>query len=1019
MNSPTSKNFVEFSLDHPIYVWLLMITCLMGGWYGLENVGRLEDPPYPMKDAYVITLYPGASAEEVEMEVTETIETSLQELPQLRTLESKSLPGRSEIRVTIADQFDADELPQIWDELRRRVGEAAMKLPPGTTSPFVEDDFNDVYGLLYAVSTPGYSDAEIHRISRQISNALKSVPGVAKIHTAGEPEESIFIDIPAAKLARLGMPLEQLFGGIASENAVTPIGTIVVDGRRIRFSPKMAFDSVNAIKSLKIGKPGSTEILNLDDLATVVREPVEKPENLIRFNGERVFTIGVSVIGGRNVVAVGKQVSDRINALKSSLPLGVKLHPIYEQHDVVEKSIGSFLQNLLMSMVTVAGALCLFMGWRSGIVVSSVLLLTIGGTLYLMMIFNIELHRISLGALMIAMGMLVDNAIVVTESMLISARRGLSIRQSASLAVHRTHFALLGATVIGILAFAGIGLSDDMSGHFLNSLFKVIAISLSLSWILAVTTVPLLGSYLLNSKQEEENDQEIYNGPGYRIYRAILLKTLKYPWVSTVCIMAIVISCISSFGMLKKGFFPLSGTPIFYIDYYLPQGTDIATTSDQVREIEEIVKKEQGVSSVASFIGSGPTRFIMTFHSEQPNTAYAQLTVRVEDINNIDRIIARIKDKTSALQPNAEIHFTRTEFSPTEGGKIEARFFGNDSDTLRQLASDAGNIYRKEGLIDNVSNWRQREITLKPVFNEQRARIAGVGRQDLANALSLATTGISVGLYRENDHLIPIVIRAPSSKKADISMLMNRLVWSSNQQKHIPMSQIVTEFSLTAEDTIIVRRDRTRSISAMANPGSFENAASAFERVRPLVEKINLPPGYRLEWGGEFESSAEAGESIMSNLPATFLLMFLITILMFGQLRQPIIIWLTVPMSICGVVIGLLVTDMPFTFPALLGVLSLSGMLIKNSIVLVDEIDDRIKQQSFQITTIVEACISRGRPVLLAAATTIAGMFPLLADAFFAEMAVTIMSGLAFATLLTLIVVPVFYLLISNNSSRS
>ena len=1002
------KNIAQWSLERPLYPWLIILACLVGGLYGIDTVGRLEDPVFPIKNAYIITVYPGASALEVEQEVTDLVEASLQELPYLDKMTSKSVPGRSEIQVEVHEHFDAEDIPQIWDELRRRVSEAAQHLPPGALTPLVEDDFGDVYGILYAVSAPGYSPADIHDMAREISSGLKLVPGVAKIATAGEPQEAVHVELDNERLVRLGLPVDAVFSSIASESQIIDAGSVAFGDRRLRLAPEIAFDSVQAVGDMRIGRPGSTEILRLADVATLSRGPIEVPPHIVRFQGEPVFTVGVSLIDGLNVVDIGRDVDAEIARLAANLPLGVEVFSIYKQHEVVDQAIQNFLRNLLLSVATVVGALCLFMGWRAGTVVGSVLLLTVLGTICIMSFLGIELQRISLGALMIAMGMLVDNAIVVAEGMVTGVRTGLSPQAAASRSVQRTQFALLGATVIGLLAFAPIGLSADKSGHFLRSLFQVVAISLLLSWVLAVTVAPLLGSYLLKAGKSAAGEA-LYSGWGYAPYRALIGLGLRRCWSASLLIVAITGACLWGFGFVKQGFFPMTDSPLFFVDYYLPEGTDIRATAHEVEALEQVLRQDPSVVEVASFIGRGPARFMATLRPEQPNPAYAHLLVRVTDVTEMNEVMARARLKLAAVALDAELQVRRNQFTSAGTSKIEARFYGPDPDVLRHLSDQALDVYLAHDLIDLKTDWRQRELQIVPRFDEERARVAGVGRSDVYRSLAFATYGVRIGLFRDADKLIPIIARAPSDERIDVQGLSDRMVWSPTQQTHIPMSQVVSAFELRPEDNTIYRRDRIRTISALSNPPPGYNVIRVFNQIRPDVEAIDLPPGYRLEWGGEYEASQDAQKMLLMKIPLTFGIMLFITVLMFGKLRQPLVIWLTVPMIVCGVVISLLVTDLSFTFPAFLGFLSLSGMLIKNCIVLVDEIDKRLAEGTPTLDVIADASVSRLRPVMLAAGTTIAGMSPLLADPFFAEMAVCIMGGLAFATLLTLVAVPVFY----------
>lgn len=1004
----TGWNIARFSIERPLYPWLLIVGCLFGGAYGIDSVGRLEDPAFPIKIALVLTEYPGASAREVEQEVTDVVEAALQELPYIEELVSKSVAGRSEVQVEIKEEYSFTEVQQIYDELRRRVGEAASQLPPGAGPPLVEDDYSDVYGILYALSAPGYDTADVQDIARRIVTILKSVPGVAKVQAGGEPEEAVFVEVDHVRLGRLGLPMDALFSGIGAENDITPAGSIAFEGRRLRIAPQMAFDSAAAVRDMRLGRPGSSEIVRLVDIANLRREPVEVPGEIIRHNGEPVFIVGVSVIPEENVVEVGQAVDARMRALLDELPLGVSASVIYAQHQVVDDAISLFLRNLALSIATVVLALCVFMGWRAGAVVGAVLLLTVLGTLGIMAALGIELQRISLGALMIAMGMLVDNGIVVAEGMVIGVGRGLTPAEAASRSASRTQWTLLGATVIGIVAFGPISLSEDSGGQFLRSLFHVVAIALTLSWVLAMTVVPLLGSRMLKARPEQSEDV-LYSGWAYPPYRSLIAFGLRRAWLSTAVIVAILAACLWGLQFVKQGFFPTSNTPLFYVDYRLAEGTDILATAQDVEGLEQALLAEEDIVAVTSFIGRGAPRFITVMNPEQPNSAYAQLVVRVPDVRGMDAVMAKTRDRLGELRPDAEVQVTRAEFTPGGSAKIEARFSGPDAGVLRALADQALAVYLRQGLIERRTDWRQPALQITPRYDEARARLAGVSRRDVSVALAYATFGVPIGLYRENEKLIPIIARAPKEERADVAGLPDRLVWSQSQQRYVPMRQVVSSFDLTAEDAVIFRRDRTRTIQARANAVPGRNVNHAFTSLRPHVEAIPLPPGYALEWGGEYESDQEAYATLLSKIPMALAVMLLITLLMFGRVKETLVIWLSVPMTVCGVVLGLLATDITFTFPAFLGFLSLSGMLIKNCIVLIDEIDKRLKEGAATLETMVQGAVSRLRPVMLATGTTIAGMSPLLADPFFKEMAVCIMSGLAFATLLTLVAVPVFY----------
>jgi multidrug efflux pump subunit AcrB len=1002
-------NLARVSIEKPVVTWLIILACLLGGLWGFNTVGQLEDPEFTIKEAIVFTAYPGATAEEVEREVTERLEIAIQQMPQLDELNSKSMPGMSEIQVSIRDTYDGSRLPQVWDELRKRMRDAAPSLPPGARDPFVFDDFGDTYGIFYAVSAPGYSEAEVRDIARFLRREMLTVRGVSKVDTSGVPEERLYVEIPQENLAQLGLPFDAVLEAVSENNAVVQAGETPAGDRLLRVSIPQQVDGVAALEDTLI-TDSAGGLVRLSDVAAITRAPEERAEFYAYHNGERVFTLGVAALGDENIVDVGRAVEARLAELVSDLPVGVELSPIYEQHLVVDAAMSGFLVNLGLSILIVIAVLCVFMGWRAGLTVGAVLGLTVLGTLFFMAVFDITMQRISLGALIIAMGMLVDNAIVVTESMQVSVQSGERRQIAAEKAVASTQVPLLGATVIGVMAFAAIGLSPDTTGEFLFSLFAVIAISLGLSWVLAVTVAPMIAHYLFKSEKGSRPDP--YAGRFYRAYAAILTGSLRRRWITLMALIAITAASFWGFGFVKQSFFPNSNTPMFYISIMEPQGADILATDRTVREVAGFVLEQPETDAVTGFVGRGGTRFMLTYATEQPNTAYGQLVVRAHRLRDIpalaDRIVAHVRE----TQPEVEVRADRIVFGPPSDAQLEARFIGPDPDVLRALGEEAIAALRESANVRDLrQDWRNRELTIEPAISAERARAAGVAREDVGEALTFATTGSQVGFYREGEDLIPIVARAPSGERAEPENLSDRLIWSPSQGAYVPMNQVVDSFDLTARDTLIRRKDRSRVLTVQANPQEGETAATAFQRFSAVVGRIDLPHGYTLEWGGEHEANQEANEALGNVLPVTFIVMIVVSFLLFQKVRQPLIIWAVVPMSICGVTAGLLLTGVAFSFTALLGYLSLSGMLIKNAIVLVDEVDQRAARGDDMLSAIRDGSVSRVRPVLLAAATTILGMTPLIFDAFFQGMAVTIIGGLAFATILTLIATPVLYAL--------
>jgi len=987
---------------------VLTAAIAIGGVVSFLGLGQLEDPEFTIFTAVIQTPYTGASPEEVELEVTDRLETAIQTMGQVEHVTSISRSGLSIIIVDLWSHTDQDKIPQAWDELRRKVGDTQRMLPPGAGPSMVNDDWGDVYGALFAIKGDGYNLAEIEDYAKLLRRELLMVDGVGAVELWGAQTEEVFLEIPLATMTQLGLSPQQALGTLSDQGAVVPDGRIHIGEQHVRIAATGAFDSLDEMGDVLIRGQGSDSMIRLADVATITRGYADPPRDLLLFDGQPAIGLGVATVEGGNVVSTGQAVMARLAELEDQQPLGMTLDPIYFQADVVTKAVNGFLVSLAEALVIVVGLLMIFMGLRSGLLIGAVLLLDILGTFVYMSIADISLQRISLGALIIALGMLVDNAIVVTEGLLVRLQRGMDRLEAASRSVKETMWPLLGATIVAILAFASISVSDDASGEFLSSLFLVVASSLLLSWVLAVTVTPLLGVMFLTASTKEEA-VDPYDRPFFHAYRNFLALSIRRRWLTLTVMTAMLFSAVFGFGYVKQSFFPESGQPQFYVDFWKAEGTHIKDTETDVREITDWLLKQEGVESVTGFVGRGGSRFMLTYAPEMPSTAYAQLLITVDDAKNIDTLRESTDRYLAGGFPTAEYQIHRFVFGTGGGSKIEARFKGDDPEVLRRLAEEAKAIIRPDANTKNVrDDWRQRVPVIRPEFAEAEARQAGVSRNDLASSLQVVTTGVMAGVYREGDTLLPIIFRVPEDERTTVGQLDSAQVWSSTTGRAVPVKQVTTEMKTEWEDPIIRRYDRRRTITVKADP-RHGVASSVFERLRPQIEAIELPAGYELEWGGEYESSGDANRMLMASVPLFFSLMVLIVVALFNTIKQPLIIFMTVPLAIIGVTAGLLLTGQPFGFVALLGFLSLSGMLIKNSVVLLDQIDLNLETGQTPFEAVLDAGVSRLRPVAMAALTTVLGMTPLIFDVFWRGMAVTIMAGLTFATVLTLVVVPVLY----------
>ncbi len=1009
-------DLARYAIGKPVNIWVLVLICLIGGVLAYFEMGRLEDPEFTIKEAIVTVQYPGATALEVEQEVTEPLESAIQELAEVKEIRSRSMVGLAEIRVEIQDRYSGEQLDQIWDQLRNKVGDARQQLPPGLDPPLVNDDFGDVYGIFFALTGDGLTLKELHEVAKDLRRGLITAEGVGQVEIAGVREERILVEVDQARLAALRLSPQELVAALADADAAVESGGVRAGEFFVHLRPTGAFDSLDALRALPVGQ--GPQSVDLGSIATLKRDYAERPRQIIRHNGEPALTLGISGISGSNIVEVGRSVEAKLQSMQHLMPLGAELHPLYQQHSIVNESVNSFALNVFLSVAIVVGVLCLAMGVRAGVIIGAVLFLTVLGTLLVMWLAGIELERISLGALIIAMGMLVDNAVVVCDGMLIEKQRGRSILEASRKTLQQTQWSLLGATIIGILAFAGIGLSQDTTGEFLFSLFFVIATSLLLSWLLALLVVPLFGYYLLERKGDRDNNDdggdadEAYSGPIYNRYRRMAGSVLAHPWLTLGILVVLTVLSVLGFSRVPQSFFPPSSTPIFYVNLFLPQGTHIRETSRTAEDVEGYLKQLDGVSDVSTFVGSGASRFMLTYAPEQPNSALMHFLVRTEEPDVIAGLVHEVNQTLPGRYPSADVAAAQFMFGPNAEAKLEARISGPDPEELRRLSAEGQRILHEQGNVFNIrDDWRAPIPVLRPQLALDRLADAGLTRQQVSQALSVASEGEQVSVFRERDELIPILLRATPEDRVEPGDLMQRLIWSPASSRYVPLAQVADGIEATTEESMIRRYGRERTIAVRAEPRDGENTNDAFGRIRPLIEGIELPTGYSLEWGGDHEQSSDAQQALASTLAAPYLAMVLVTVLLFAKVRQPLMIWLVVPMALCGVTLGLLVTGQPFGFMALLGLLSLTGMLIKNAVVLVDEIDRQIEDEVPRLTAIVEASASRLRPVMMAAGTTVLGMVPLLFDPFFANMAVTIMGGLGFATLLTLLAVPCLYLL--------
>jgi multidrug efflux pump subunit AcrB len=994
-----------------IFITMLLV---LGGIFCFSRLGMLEDPEFTIKTAVIYTPYPGATPEQVLQEVTNKVEDAVQQMGEIKHIRSLSRFGSSTIYVDIQDKYLKDELPEVWTRLRHKVGDMQYQLPPGAGPSVVNDDYGDVYGMYYALVGPGYSYLELRDVAESLKKELVLVDQVAKVVYSGSQQEAIFVEISRSRLDRLGSTMQTILGLLQQQNLVTSTGNVHVGSQYLRIDPTGGFESIEEIGDLLVpGEDGS--LVRLGDVAKIYHGYVSPASQYDRFDGEPAVTLGISTVSGGNVVVMGEAVERRLQELKDTIPLGMELRPIEMQSREVVEAVRGFVINLIESVVIVIGLLLVFMGPTVGMIIGGVLLVTILVTFIFMFFMQISLQQISLSALIIALGMLVDNAIVVAEGVLVGVEQGQEKEKTALQVVKDTKMALLGATCIAILAFSSIAFSNDSSGEYLRSLFQVVAISLGASWVLAITITPLFCVMFIRPPKEGEA-KDPYGSAFFRLFRSSLEKLIRFRYAFMLVLVGLLVLAVFSFRFVEKIFFPPSTRSECTIDFWMPEGTHIDDTLAQMRVVEDWLDSQEEVDSYSTFAGGGALRFTLTYSPADSNSAYGQFIVSLREPKDLNTFIPKAQREVENLVPQARpIQVKRFSKGSGSGPQIEARLSGPREDVLRDLANQVRKIMlRNPHTMGVTDDWRMKVKVLRPIIAENQAKRAGLTRPQINQAVQMAYDGYTTGLFREEDQMLPIKIRLPEDERGKVENVLATQIWSPNLQQFVPLGQVVRSLETTFENASLRRRDRMLTLTVQCDPVEGYNTQELFNEMASQIEAVDLPPGYVMEWGGDHESSRDAQAAVMKFVPLSFLLMVMLLVMLFNSFRQPVILFLTLSLSIIGVTLGLLLLRQPFSFVALLGLLSLAGMLLKNGIVLLDQVNLEIREGKPPYEAVVHSTITRIRPVMMAAMTTVLGMSPLIFDDFFAPLAVTIMFGLTFATLLTLLVVPVLYCIFFN-----
>jgi multidrug efflux pump subunit AcrB len=1018
-------NLTQATLDKRAISYFCTFLLIFGGLASYFSLGQLEDPEFTVKTAAITVMYPGASAQQVELEVVDLIESKLQEMTQLKNVYSMARPGQAIIKVDIQNQYWSDRIPQVWDNMRSKIRDVEDQLPPGAGKPVIRDDFGFVFGFLIGVSADGYSYSELERWVKSIRKELQVVDDVARVDFWGQQARRVYLNVSEPQLSQLGIRPSDITAALRQQNTVVNAGSLNFENQRFRMTVTGEFDSPEDIGALSIGASAAIdalqgisgdEIIQLRDIAEIEAGYQDPPVTLMRMNGRPAIGLAAAPVSGVNVVEVGAAIDQRLEELSAELPVGIELERISWQSDQISQSISDFMVSLVQAVIIVLVILAVTMGLRIGVIIGfSGLVFAILGTMIVMAIVGIDLHRVSLGAMVIAMGMMVDNAIVVADGFAVRLKQGMERNAAAVESASLPSIPLLGATVVACMAFYPIFASTYDTGEYSGSLFTVVAISLLISWLLSQTLTPLMCVMFLPDPKAGEADKDPYDTPLFRWFGDVLELTMRNARIFMALLLVLLASAVYAYGYVRQLYFPDSSRTQIMVDYWMEEGTRIEATSAAVAQLEAVLLDFEETSLVSSFIGAGPPRFYLPVSPESNYPSYAQIIVNAHSLPEVESLIEKTNAWLAENNDGAIVRVRKYAVGAFDDWKFEARFSGPanaDPAVLRDLARQGMEILRASDHAKEVrSDWRTPSRELQLNYNENRANFAGVDRTNVGATTLRAGDGLPIGLYREDDEQIPIIARSVNRTRDSAAIELNQLqVIMGNSTHTLPLGQVVDGSALVWRDNIIWRWDRKRAVTVQASPRNGTTPVLMSD-VRERFLAIPLPDGYSLEWGGEFDSQRQSMDALTPGFGPAGVVMLLIIVALFNAFRPALIIILVIPFVFIGIAYGLLVTDTPFGFIALLGAMSLIGMMIKNAVVLLDEVNLNLGRGMAAYGAVKQAAISRLSPVMNAAATTVFGVVPLLSDVFWIGLAVTIMFGLAFGTILTMVVVPVLYTL--------
>ncbi len=1009
-------NLSAWALRNRSLTLFLILAVAAAGVWAYFTLGRAEDPPFTIKQMVVIADWPGATADETARQVADRIERKLEELPSLDHIDTKVAPGHTEITVSLRDDTPPARVPDLWYQVRKKVGDIQATLPSGVQGPYFNDEFGDVYGIVYGFTGAGFSLPELRHVVEDVREQLLGVPGVGKIALLGAQDERIYLEFSYAKLAQLGISVPDILNVVRHENSVASGGFVDTPNNRVFIRAGAGVDAATAIARMPIAVHG--HLVPISDILTIHRGVVEPPVSTLKVNGKPALALGISMAQGGNILDLGQKVAARMAEIAPTLPLGVHAVRFNDQSQVVAKDVGEFQESFFEALAIVLLVSFLSLGWRAGLVVAISVPLVLAAVMFGMTLLGIDLQRISLGAMIIALGLLVDDAIIAVETMLVKLEQGWDRLRAGSFAFTSTAFPMLTGTLITTAGYLPVGLAQSSTGEYTRDIFRVVGMSLVASWFVAVLFVPYLGSLLLPARVHAtptgEAAHDVYDTPSYRVFRRAVAWCINRRWLTVGVTVGAFVLAGAGFGLVQQQFFPSSDRLEVLVDMRLPEGASFAATDAAAKKLETILQGDPGVISWATYTGTGTTRFFLAFSPELDSANFAQFVINTKSVKAREALLAKLHaaEDEAATGAFADIRWRsyRLELGPPVGYPVQFRVIGPDAGTLRKIGDQVQAAMEANPHIRNASqNWGNSGMAVHVAVDQDKARLLGISSQDVSDTLGTLLTGTAVTQYRENLDLIPVVARAVAAERRDLAALPQIDIPAGNGLA-VPLSQIATvRYGLEAPS--FRRRDRGPALLVQGDVTEGIQAPTVTAEILPALAAIKaaLPAGYRIETAGAVEEAGKGQASVNAVMPLMVLAMVALLMLQLRNFGRAALVILTAPLGLIGVAAALLATGAPFGFVAMLGFIALAGIIMRNSVILVDQIEQDLAAGLPAGEAILAATVRRARPIVLTAAAAILALIPLAFSVFWGPMAIAIMGGLVSATGLTLFFVPALY----------